>query len=44
MINFDPNVNSILPHIQTPASPTDGAGAGKGDFSNAVKAVGKYLI
>ena len=43
MINFDPNVNSILPHIQTPASPTDGAGAGKGDFSNAVKAVGKYV-
>lgn len=42
MIQFDPNISSILPHGRSPMSPTEGLG-GKADFSQAVKAVDKYV-
>ena len=44
MVNFDPNVNSILPNGKPPsAAPAGGAGAAKPGFSNAMEAVGKYV-
>ena len=43
MINFDPNVNSILPNINGTTPQTEGAGTGQKNFSDAVKAVGKYV-
>lgn len=43
MINFDPNVNSILPNGGQTVSPTEGSGAARADFSKAVKALGKSV-
>jgi len=43
MINFDPNVNSILPNIKGNTPQTEGPSAKQKDFSDAVKAVGKYV-
>ncbi|MHC4517791.1 MAG: flagellar hook-basal body complex protein FliE [Planctomycetota bacterium] len=43
MINFDPNVNSILPNAKGAMGQTEGPNAGKPDFANAVKVVGKYI-
>ena len=43
MINFDPSVNTGLQHIQPGTGQTEGPKAGKSDFANAVKAVGKYV-
>jgi len=43
MINFDPNVNSILPNIQGATPQTEGPSAGQKNFSDAVNAVGKYV-
>lgn len=43
MINFDPNVNSILPNIQGATPQTEGPSAGQKNFSDAVNAIGKYV-
>ena len=42
MMNFDPNVNSILPNVKSPTPQTDGPGGAKSGFSEAVSAAGKY--
>ncbi len=43
MVNFDPNVNPMLPNIQgaTPQAPT--AGPAKSTFLHAVETAGKYV-
>jgi flagellar hook-basal body complex protein FliE len=43
MINFDPNVNSVLANAKPPVPHVGDAGAAKSGFSNAVEAVGKYV-
>jgi len=43
MINFNPNVNSILPNAQGPTPQTQGPNAGQKNFADAVNAVGKYV-
>ena len=43
MINFDPNVNSILANAKSVTPQADGAGAANAEFANTVKAVGKYI-
>ena len=43
MVNFDPNTNPILPNAQSPLRQTETPGAGKTDFSNAVKAISKGI-
>ncbi len=43
MINFDPNVNSILPNTQGPTPQTQGPTVGQKNFSEAVDAIGKYV-
>jgi flagellar hook-basal body complex protein FliE len=43
MINFDPNVRSVLPNVQSPVPGVENAGAAKGGFLNAVEAAGKYV-
>ena len=43
MINFDPNVKSIMPNAQSPTPQTEGPGQAKSDFSKAVNAAGKYV-
>lgn len=43
MINFDPNVKSILPNAQGPAPQTEGPAAGQKNFADAVNAIGKYV-
>jgi len=40
MVNFDPNVRSMLPNVQ---SPTPSAGTAQPGFLNAVEAAGKYV-
>ncbi len=42
MVNFDPNVGSILPNIQAPTPQTPAAGAKPG-FLQAVETAGNYL-
>lgn len=43
MINFDPNVRSALPQVQTPLPNAETAGAGKPPFLSALDAAGKYV-
>jgi flagellar hook-basal body complex protein FliE len=43
MINFDPNVNSLLPSVKSSMPQTEGPGGAKADFSQAVKALDKYV-
>jgi flagellar hook-basal body complex protein FliE len=43
MINFDPNVNSILQKAQSPVPHPENSGAAKSGFSNVAEAVGKYV-
>ena len=43
MINFDPNVRSVLPNVPSPAPGVENAGAAKSGFLNAVEAAGKYV-
>ena len=43
MINFDPNVSSMLPNVKPAANQTQGPSAHQSEFSNAIKAVGKYI-
>jgi len=43
MINFDPNLNSIMPNAQSPTPQTEGPGGTKSGFSEAVSAAGKYV-
>ncbi len=43
MINFDPSLNSILANTKPAMHQTEGAGAAKPDFSDTVKALGKYV-
>ena len=43
MINFNANVNSILPNTQSPAFQGEGLGRVKPGFSDAVKALDKYV-
>lgn len=43
MINFDPNVSSILPNAKGVTGQAEGPNASKSDFAHAVKAVGKYI-
>jgi flagellar hook-basal body complex protein FliE len=43
MINFDPNVRSMLPNIQSPTPGAGGADAAKPGFPSAVEAAGKYV-
>jgi flagellar hook-basal body complex protein FliE len=43
MINFDPSLNSTLANLK-PATPrAEGASTTRPDFSDAAKAVGKYI-
>ncbi len=43
MINFDPNVNSIMPNAKSPTPQTEGPDQGQSGFSQAVDAAGKYV-
>ncbi len=43
MIDFDPNVNSVLANIKPPVPHAGDAGAAKSGFSNAVEAVSRYV-
>ena len=43
MIDFNPNVNSLLPNTRPSVPPTEGPGGAKTDFSQAVKALDKYV-
>jgi len=43
MVNFDPNVRSLLPNVQTPVPNAPPAGPAPSGFLNAVEAAGKYV-
>jgi len=43
MIDFNPNVNSVLPNTQSSLPQIGGPGGAKADFSQAVKALDKYV-
>jgi flagellar hook-basal body complex protein FliE len=43
MVNFDPNVSSMLPGIQPPMSPAQPAGPAKSGFLHAIEAAGSYV-
>lgn len=43
MINLNPNINAILPNAQSPMSKGEGLAAAKPGFSDAVKALDKYV-
>jgi flagellar hook-basal body complex protein FliE len=43
MVNFNPNVGQVQPKINFPAGASDKADSGKSEFSDTVKAVGKYI-
>jgi flagellar hook-basal body complex protein FliE len=43
MIEFDPNISSMLPGIKQGMPQVTGSGMPKADFSQAVKAVGDYV-
>lgn len=43
MIQFDPNVNSMLPNIQAPTPQTPATGAAKSGFLRAVETAGNYV-
>jgi flagellar hook-basal body complex protein FliE len=43
MINLNPNVNSVLPNPTAGISKNDNHAIGKSEFSDAFKAVGKYI-
>lgn len=43
MINFDPNVNSMLPNAKAAMPKTEGPGNAQEGFSHAVKAADKYV-
>jgi flagellar hook-basal body complex protein FliE len=43
MINFDPNVNSVLANTKAPLPGIENAGPAKTGFSNAIEAAGKYV-
>ncbi len=42
MINFDPNTSSILQNLKSVAPPNEAA-AGRAEFAETVRAVGKYV-
>jgi flagellar hook-basal body complex protein FliE len=42
MVNFNPNIGQVQPKMNFPASAADNAG-GKTEFSDTMKAVGKYI-
>lgn len=43
MIDFNPNVNSLLSNTRSALPQTEGPGGAKADFSQAVKALDKYV-
>ena len=43
MINFDPNVSSSLPNVKSSIGQSEGPGGANAGFSQAVKAVDKYV-
>jgi flagellar hook-basal body complex protein FliE len=43
MIEFDPNISSILPNARPMTPQAANPAAAKGDFSRAVKVVGDYI-
>jgi len=43
MINFDPSIHSALPNAKPGMAQAEGPSTGQSEFSNAVKAVGKYV-
>ncbi|MBN1506860.1 MAG: flagellar hook-basal body complex protein FliE [Sedimentisphaerales bacterium] len=43
MIEFDPNISSILPNARPMGPQAANPAAAKADFSRAVKAVGEYI-
>ena len=43
MVNFDPNVRSMLPNIQSPTPTGPNAGPAKPGFLDAIETVGKYV-
>ncbi len=43
MINFDPNINSVMPNAKSPTPQSEGPGEAKSGFSQAVSAAGKYV-
>ena len=43
MVNFDPNVSAILPNAKQAVPPAPDPNAAKADFSEAVRAVDKYV-
>jgi flagellar hook-basal body complex protein FliE len=43
MVNFNPNIGQVQPKINFPAVGADRADSSKSDFSDTIKAVGKYI-
>jgi len=43
MVNFDPNVNSLLPNVNAPTPQGPAAATGKSDFTRAVETAGKCV-
>jgi flagellar hook-basal body complex protein FliE len=43
MIDFNPNANSISPNLRPPAAQGEGANGMKSGFTDAVKALDKYV-
>lgn len=43
MVNFDPNINSLLPNVNAPTPQGPAAGTVKSDFTRAVETAGKYV-
>jgi len=43
MVNFDPNVNSLVPNANTPTPQAPAAGTGKSEFMRAIETAGKCV-
>ncbi|MEN6577751.1 MAG: flagellar hook-basal body complex protein FliE [Phycisphaerales bacterium] len=43
MVNFDPNVNSLLPNVNAPTPQSPAAAPGKSEFMRAVETAGNYV-
>ena len=43
MVNFDPNLSSILPNVKPPMPQTEATGPAKSGFMNAVESAADYV-
>jgi len=43
MVNFDPNVSSLLPNVNMPTSPGSAAAPARSEFMRAIETAGKYV-